>query len=130
MEFCFSPQVLQYYLRLFSDYVRCQVSLVKRVIDQDENQQLLKIITPIVKPTAERQGAEPSSSSALSSTDLPTSASSSERPPRRTTSPSAKSSHQGSRSKSRSTVGKQLLVTLLLVTQTIRQALMVAQVRS
>ena len=85
--------------------VYCQVSLVKLVGDQDKHPQLLKIITPTVQPAAEPQGAEPSSSSALSSTDLPTSSSSSERPPRRTTSPSARSSRQGSRSKSRSHVG-------------------------
>ena len=85
--------------------VHCQVSLVKLVGDQDKNPQLLKIITPTVQPAAESQVAEPSSSSALSSTDLPTSTSSSERPPRRTISPSAKSSRQGSRSKSQSPVG-------------------------
>ena len=85
--------------------VHFKVTVVRLVGDQDKNPQLLKIITLTVKPTAVPQGAEPSSSSALSSTDLPTSTSSSERPPRRTISPSARSSRQGSRSKSQSPVG-------------------------
>ena len=84
--------------------VHCLVSLVKLVGDQDKYPQLLKIITPNVKPTAEPQGTEPASSPPLSSTDPPTSASSSERYPR-TNSLSATSARQASRSKNRSPVG-------------------------
>ena len=80
--------------------VHCQVSLFKLLNDKDKSPQLLRILTPIVKPTAEPQGAERSSSSALSSKDLTpsTSTSSSEGSPRRTTSPSAKPSCQESQS--------------------------------
>ena len=79
--------------------VHCQVSLSKLLSDQDKSPQLLKTITPTIKPKAELQGAEPSFSSALFSKDLPTSASS------RTTSPSVKPSCKGSRSKLRSPIG-------------------------
>ena len=76
--------------------VHYQDTLTSLIGDQDKIPQLLKIILT-VKPTSDPQSADPSSSSALSSKDHPTSASSSERSPRRTSSPCAKSSSQGSR---------------------------------
>ena len=42
--------------------VLCHVSLVKLIVDQDKSLQLLKTITPTVKPKAMSQGAEPSPS--------------------------------------------------------------------
>ena len=55
--------------------VHCQVSLTKLIRVQDKSQQVLKVISPAVQPQAKPKGAELSSSYALSSKDLPTSAS-------------------------------------------------------
>ena len=110
--------------------VNCQITLTSIIGDQDKHPHLLKIITPTVKPTAEPQGAEPSSSSALFSTDNLTSACSCERPPRRTTYQPNRLARVHVPNRDPLLGTQQLVVTLLIVTQMIRRALRVAHVRS
>ena len=109
--------------------VHFQDTLTSLIGDQDESPQLLKIITPTVKPTAKPPGAEPSSS-ALSSIDLPTSTSSSETPLEEQPLHLATLLARDYFTNHDLQLGTHQLLVTLLVTQTIRRELMVAQVRS
>ena len=108
--------------------ISCQISYTNLIDDFKKNPQFFKTIPP-TKPKAEPQGAELCcSSSAQSSKDLQTSKTSSER---RTNSPSAESSHQGSRSELQSAVhnGKLLQISVTATIQTTLKMLRVAQVK-